>query len=100
MKATGTTRRNDSWLADARCVGEDPEVFFPALNEAEDNAAALRVCRGCPVTEQCLAAAFQQRCDDGVWGGTTAKERRKIARVRAGSSPAPLAPGPAVAVTA
>ena len=58
------------------CRSVDPEVFFPAPNEASDTAIAL--CRTCDVQGACLAWALEVGDCHGVWGGTTARERRAM----------------------
>ena len=63
-----------SWCKDAACLGTDVAMFFPERNAPTE--PALAICARCPVRAECLAAAD----DDGIWGGTTAKERASIAR--------------------
>ena len=41
--------------------------------------AAKRVCADCPVAEQCLQAAIENR-EKGIWGGTTELERARMQR--------------------
>lgn len=63
------------------------EGAFPA---AEKNAAKLDVleakarCWECPVQQTCLDYALAHRMQ-GVWGGTTGKERRLMLKNRASS---------------
>lgn len=78
----------EGWMVDAACRAYDPELFFdlgggPSLRRA----AALEVCRDCPVVMQCRAHAAALRCEGplwGVWGGrvwtsgTTRGEARTI----------------------
>jgi WhiB family redox-sensing transcriptional regulator len=40
------------------------------------------VCNECSVQETCLEFALQGREKEGVWGGATEKERRRILRQR------------------
>jgi WhiB family transcriptional regulator, redox-sensing transcriptional regulator len=40
------------------------------------------VCSACSVRETCLDFALQGREKEGVWGGATEKERRRILRQR------------------
>jgi hypothetical protein len=54
----------------------DPETFFPAPLEPADTAVAL--CGRCPVSGACLAWALSVGDCHGVWGGTTARERRAM----------------------
>jgi WhiB family redox-sensing transcriptional regulator len=41
---------------------------------------AKRICRGCPVRDDCLVEALDNRIDTGVWGGMTERERRALLR--------------------
>jgi WhiB family transcriptional regulator, redox-sensing transcriptional regulator len=77
------------WRDHARCLDEDPDLFFPigttgpAIAQAE---AAKAVCRGCAVTRECLQWALNNYQDAGVWGGTTEEERRLLRRTRVGAA--------------
>jgi WhiB family transcriptional regulator, redox-sensing transcriptional regulator len=68
------------WRQNAACRGLDPEIFYPADEEEAD--AAKSVCAECHVREICLEHALGSRERDGVWGGATEKERRRIIRQR------------------
>jgi WhiB family redox-sensing transcriptional regulator len=68
------------WRSKAACQGLDPEIFFPL--DDEDGAEAKAVCDACPVRESCLEHALGHREKDGVWGGATERERRRIIRQR------------------
>jgi WhiB family transcriptional regulator, redox-sensing transcriptional regulator len=69
-----------TWRQHAACRGLDPLIFYPATDdEAED---AKDVCDGCPVREACLEHALAVREKEGVWGGATERERRRIIRQR------------------
>ncbi|MFI1189294.1 WhiB family transcriptional regulator [Streptomyces californicus] len=67
----------------ALCREEDPDLFFPigstgpALLQIEE---AKAVCRRCPVMDQCLQWALENRQDSGVWGGLNEDERRSLKR--------------------
>jgi WhiB family redox-sensing transcriptional regulator len=69
-----------AWRRHAACRGLDPEIFFPALDDDVDDAKA--VCGSCGVRETCLEFALQVREKEGVWGGATERERRRIIRQR------------------
>ena len=71
---------NLSWRQSAACRGVDPEVFYPVSEEEADVAKA--VCAQCNVRQTCLEHALVSRERDGVWGGATEKERRRILRQR------------------
>jgi WhiB family redox-sensing transcriptional regulator len=55
-------------------------VFFPDSEENAEEAKAI--CDICPVRLSCLEHALAMRERDGVWGGMTERERRKIIRQR------------------
>ena len=71
-----------TWRDQARCRGIDPQVFHPP--EEDDAAAdeAKSICALCPVREPCLEYAIATREKEGVWGGLTARERRRLIRQR------------------
>jgi WhiB family redox-sensing transcriptional regulator len=73
-----------AWRRSAACRGLDPEIFFPSIDIEEDDAFddAKAVCTVCAVRETCLEFALQVREKEGVWGGATEKERRRILRQR------------------
>ncbi|MCI0386399.1 WhiB family transcriptional regulator [Streptomyces sp. CNQ085] len=78
------------WRESAACRGEDPELFFPIGDGGlarQQTARARAVCLGCPVMPQCRDWAVRSGETEGVWGGTTAAERRLIRRGFAGRLP-------------
>lgn len=65
-----------AWMKDALCRREvDPESFYPAKHKKATGAKS--VCGGCPVRAECLEYSLAMRDDFGVWGGESARERRK-----------------------
>ena len=68
------------WRQHAACRGLDPEIFYPVTDDEAD--AAKSVCDVCAVRETCLEHALGSRERDGVWGGATERERRRIIRQR------------------
>lgn len=68
------------WKAQAACRDLDTSLFFPE-SEA-DSEEARAVCATCPVRQACLDFALLTRQHDGVWGGTTESERRRLRRRR------------------
>jgi WhiB family redox-sensing transcriptional regulator len=71
---------NLTWRQHAACRGLEPEVFYPVSEEQTEEAKAI--CRECPVREPCLEYALANRERDGVWGGATERERRRMIRQR------------------
>lgn len=77
------------WRDRAACKdADDPELWFPIgttgparMQEAEAKA----VCKTCPVIEDCLTWAIDNRQEYGVWGGLGEDERRSLKRRRKNS---------------
>ncbi len=66
-----------------RCTAPDvdPEMFFSFYGARDDEAR--EVCRHCMVRGACLTEAL--RCGpglQGVWAGTTQRERKKLLKAR------------------
>ena len=70
------------WRTDAACHGIDPDVFFPERGDAAGMRAAKAICANCRVRSDCLDYAIENHEREGVWGGTAAKERRRIHHLR------------------
>ena len=73
------------WRALALCRGMSPSFFYPA--PLEDTVPAKATCAACPVRRACLDEAMASREPEGIWGGQSAYERRRL--VRAARQPAP-----------
>jgi WhiB family redox-sensing transcriptional regulator len=71
-----------TWRKRAACRGIDVEIFYPATDEDDDAEPAKAVCAECPVRQACLEHALAHREREGIWGGTTERERRRILRQR------------------
>lgn len=65
------------WSADALCAQVDPELFFPGKGSSPKRAK--KICAQCPVIAECLAFALSHFVE-GVWGGTTYRERMALER--------------------
>ena len=59
---------------DAACRGMGPDFFFPSSSAGI--ARATRVCARCRVAAECLAIALDDPSRQGIWGGTSARDRR------------------------
>ena len=68
------------WRAEAACRNEDTNLFFPISDEGAAEAKAI--CAVCPVRAECLDWSIATRQSDGVWGGLTENERRRVRRRR------------------
>lgn len=76
-----STRDDSRWRDDAACRNTDPDLFFPvgSIDEAaEETRAALDLCQRCPVREQCLEFAMVTNQRDGIWGGMSEEDRRRM----------------------
>ena len=69
-----------TWRQHAACRGLDPDIFYPLEDEEAEPAKA--VCEQCGVRQACLEYALAGREKEGVWGGATERERRRITRQR------------------
>ncbi|ASR85557.1 WhiB transcriptional factor [Mycobacterium phage Krueger] len=81
MNMFGDPVAPETWEADALCAQVDPEIFFP--DKGESAKPAKRVCLACPVREVCLDRATERGELFGIWGGTTAYERKLARRAEA-----------------
>ena len=53
-----------------------------SVEQDEGVERAKEVCGTCVVRQQCLEFALANRESEGIWGGATEKERRRILRQR------------------
>ena len=71
-----------AWQDDALCAQTDPDIFLPEKGGSTKNAK--RVCAACPVRQECLNFALTQEFNpDGIWGGTSVRERRALRQAAA-----------------
>jgi WhiB family redox-sensing transcriptional regulator len=78
-----------AWYRDAFCATTyDPDLFYPEEGRrgwtvAAQETLAKRQCAQCKVREQCLQYAMERPEIHGIWGGLTARQRkRRAARLR------------------
>jgi hypothetical protein len=70
-----------AWVAAAVCAQVDPALWFP--EKGGNNGPAKAICYSCPVRVDCLEYALRQEIAvDGIWGGTSVVDRRRIRRER------------------
>lgn len=64
------------WTEEALCAQVDPDSWYP--EKGGSTAPAKRICRRCPVIEECLAHALANGERFGIWGGKSERERRRM----------------------
>jgi WhiB family redox-sensing transcriptional regulator len=74
------------WANDALCAQADPD-WFPDRGNYALTALAKRICATCPVRAHCLDYALSgadtwRGSSNGIWAGTTPKERAALRRQR------------------
>lgn len=74
------------WLAAGKCRNVAPDIFFPSDGAGVE--VAKQICSDCPVKEPCLEYALANRIGQGIWGGASERQRRRIARERRSLDPA------------
>jgi hypothetical protein len=67
------------WAQQARCAGEDPELWFSII--PTDQALAVQICKQCPVQAACLSEALKSNAE-GIWGGLTEAQIDDLKRKR------------------
>lgn len=59
---------------------EIDETFF--VDRGEGARKAKAICRNCPLIKQCSQFAINYPTElDGIWGGTTVRERRRLRKL-------------------
>ena len=77
-RVEGMPEDHAGWRSHAACRNADPSIFFPEKGEGTIHLKAKALCRSCPVIEVCLDYAITNGERYGVWGGMSARERKKI----------------------
>lgn len=82
--------RELAWMEQAACKDEPVETFFPRErtgrppNAPTDHnhayAHARTICAACPVFDACKSYEQANPADDGMWWGTTSRERKAARR--------------------
>lgn len=90
-------RRGDipDWVDGALCAQIDPDLFDTSPEGGTPRVqVAKRMCARCDVLDVCREYAIARPKLDGVWGGTTERERVAIRRDRAAARGEDPDPGP------
>lgn len=62
-----------SWMDQALCRQQNPEIFFNQRARSERRAKGI--CARCSVRTDCLELALKSESEFGVWGGLSGPER-------------------------
>jgi Transcription factor WhiB len=65
-------RDRPDWRGASLCGQSDPDAWYP--EKGGSVREVRRICRRCPVREQCLADGLAAEEAHGVWGGLTVSE--------------------------
>lgn len=69
----------NEWMDDAACKNTDPNDWFPEEYSLAHDNKMTRICiEQCPVQEQCLHYAIENKEKLGIWGGFTQQELKGI----------------------
>jgi WhiB family redox-sensing transcriptional regulator len=82
------THNHPAWHEDGLCRYHPQEVFYGSEDRSnkarhhpnltvDEVAKARRICNACPVQMECLDYAIRNREEFGIWGGSTAGQRKK-----------------------
>ncbi|MGP4093005.1 WhiB family transcriptional regulator [Nonomuraea sp. KM90] len=85
------TPRGPHWTDRALCrqlIEEglaDPDLWYPTRDDQSDGMSSVygkprRVCRSCPVWQECRDYALEHDERYGMWGGLSPLERRRLAQ--------------------
>lgn len=74
-----------NWPEHAACRDSNPALFTGGSDQ--NSREAKRICGHCPVQRECLNWSLLAGEPAGVWGGTTAGERRKMLRIAPDDAP-------------
>ncbi|MDP8937855.1 MAG: WhiB family transcriptional regulator [Actinomycetota bacterium] len=68
--------RRPAWMAEGLCRDRPDVTWFP--EKGQTAAPAKAVCAACPTRARCLEYAIETGVE-GIWGGTSTRERRTLA---------------------
>lgn len=78
-----------TWRYQARCKGEDTDIFYPPRDKEQYKIIATQAksfCFGenkknpCPARKECLWDAVRREEPHGIWGGLSHRERNALIR--------------------
>lgn len=71
---------DENWETEGLCRngGYDPDLWFPHPTDITVRNLAQRVCYRCPVIMECRTTALIRGEKNGIWGGLTETQRKKM----------------------
>lgn len=72
----------EPWQEEAACQYVDPELFFILKGQTTKVRQAKKICRSCPVVDQCREWAIEIGDRHAILGGTTERDRRHLRKAR------------------
>lgn len=66
----------EEWMASGLCAQADAQAWFPETSN--NHQVPKRICRGCPVRDDCLSFALAHDEQFGIWGGHDTAERNRL----------------------
>ena len=71
------------WQNHAACKGmmrsdDSPKFFIKRGDQKSMLSKAKKVCEKCPVKDECLEFALKFNIQEGVWGGASGRQRRRM----------------------
>ena len=72
----------ENWEVEGLCRtgGYDPDLWFPNPADSSLVRLAQKVCYLCPVIRECRSMALARGERNGIWGGLTEAQRKRIKR--------------------
>ena len=77
---------DDDWAQDAACrllpADVADKLFFPKKHKGvrTDYSGAQAICETCPVRVPCLAYSIAHGIPEGVWGGRSPEQRKRMSK--------------------
>lgn len=69
-------KRRPTFFFKGACNTSNLETFFPGQGKSSLVKKALSICNTCPVKKDCFDYAYKEGIEFGIWGGSTAEQRK------------------------
>lgn len=67
----------DDWTMMASCR-EHPRMEMWFSHIPDERVIAMSICEECPVREECLVYALDNRIEEGIWGAASEETRKRM----------------------